>query len=112
MSFESALAVSNGIATITLSGELDASRAGDFRVLVDQAAADKPRRLVLRMENLEYMSSAGLRALIFAKQKMGQGVDIYVVGANEGVDETLRMTGFHYSVVMMDAYDATRIEQA
>jgi anti-anti-sigma factor len=111
MSFTSALTTNDGLATITLAGELDASQAGDFRKLVEQAAADKPKRLVLRMEGLEYMSSAGLRALIFAKQKMGQSVDVYIVGANEGVTETLVMTGFQHSVVMMDKYDAAAIEK-
>jgi anti-anti-sigma factor len=112
MAFEATLEmVGNGIAKITLSGELDASVAQEFRDKVDLAAGKGAKRLVLIMDDLEYMASAGLRSLIFAKQKMGTGVDIYVVGAQDPIIDTLTMTGFHHSVIMLDEYDAAQIEK-
>jgi anti-anti-sigma factor len=112
MAFECSLEMTpQGIAKITLSGELDASVAQEFRDKVEEAASQQAKRLVLLMEGLEYMASAGLRSLIFAKQKMGSSVDIYVIAAQEPIIETLTMTGFQHSVVLMDAYDAATIEQ-
>jgi anti-anti-sigma factor len=111
MAFECTLEMTaNGVAKVTLSGELDASVAQDFRDKVDQAASQKAKRLVLVMTDLEYMASAGLRSLIFAKQKMGTGVDIYVVAAQEPIVDTLTMTGFHHSVIMVEQYDAATLE--
>lgn len=97
------------IVVITLGGELDASVAQQLRDAVDQAAHNSARRLVLDMTHLDYMASAGLRALVFAKQKMA-AVDIYVVGAHDAVMETIEMTGFHHSVFLLDTYDAAVIE--
>jgi anti-anti-sigma factor len=110
MSFSATTEVTNGIAKITLAGELDASSAPEFKAEVEKAAAQKPRRLVLMLSGLEYMASAGLRVLIFAKQKLGSSTDIFVVGAQPSIVETLEMTGFHHSVAMLDSYDATQIE--
>ncbi len=98
------------IALITLSGELDASVAGQLRDAVTEAAQADAQRLVLDMTHLDYMASAGLRGLVFAKQKMGANVEIFIVGAHDAVFETIEMTGFQHSVFMLDTYDATQIE--
>jgi anti-anti-sigma factor len=111
MAFNVTLAMTgNGIAKITLVGELDASVAAAFRTEIENAANQGAKRLVLLMEELDYMASAGLRTLVFAKQKMGSEVDIYLVGAQESVMETIEMTGFHHSVIILDSYDAAEIE--
>lgn len=98
------------IALITLLGELDASVAAQLRDAVELAAKANADRLVLDMTNLDYMASAGLRALVFAKQKMGADVEIFVIGAHDAVYETIEMTGFIHSVFMLDTYDAAQIE--
>jgi len=102
--------VTNGIAKITLVGELDASSASLFRSEIEKVAPEHPRRLVLVMDELDYMASAGLRVLIFARQQMAHEVDIFIVGAQEGVRDTLEKTGFHNSVTQLDTYDAAVIE--
>jgi anti-anti-sigma factor len=105
MTFSAELTVEHEIATITLAGDLDASTAPEFQKQVEEAARREPKKLVLRMEKLNYMASAGLRVLVFSKQKMGNAVAIYVVGPQETVKNTLENTGFHHSVILMDEYD-------
>jgi anti-sigma B factor antagonist len=111
MAFSAKTEVTSGIAHVVLTGELDASSAPDFKAAIEKVSAEKPRRLVLMMQDLEYMASAGLRVLIFAKQKLGPSSDMFIIGAQPSVVETLQMTGFHHSAVLLNDYDAARIEQ-
>ena len=110
MAFDSSLVVDNGIAKITLTGELDAAAAPAFRADIEKAASQNVKRLVLMVKDLGYMASAGLRALVFAKQKMGTQVDIYVIGAQPSIIETLELTGFANSVIALESYDAAVVE--
>lgn len=110
MAFDASLEVVNNVAKITVTGELDASTAPQLKTKLEEAAAEEPKRLVLMMEGLEYMASAGLRMLIFAKQKMGNSVDIYMVGTQEMVLDTISKTGFDQSVFLVDKYDEAQLE--
>jgi anti-anti-sigma factor len=110
MAFDAVLNIENGIAKVTLTGELDASVASVFQEKIHQAASANAQKLVLLVQDLTYMSSAGLRTLVFAKQKMGAQVKIYLIGTQEQVVEPIRQTGFHYSVIMLDSYDPAIIE--
>ena len=89
---------------MTLTGALDASSAPGFKEAVESVAGTGVKRLVLFVEGLDFMASAGLRVLIFAKQKMGSEVAIHVVGPTGPVLNTLTMSGFHHSVYVQDTY--------
>jgi anti-anti-sigma factor len=110
MTFDARLEMIGSIAKITLAGELDASVAADFRAKIEEAVDKNAKRLVLIMGGLEYMSSAGLRVLVFAKQKMGPDIDIFVVGAQPQILEPIEQTGIHYSVTILESYDPAVIE--
>lgn len=109
MAFDTRPEIRDRIAKITLSGALDANATPAFRAEIEKAALQQPKCLVLIMQDLEYIASAGLRALIFAKQKMGAGIEMYAVAPQEQVMETFKMTGFHYSIQILDTYDHDKI---
>jgi anti-anti-sigma factor len=102
MSFQAKSHTEDGVVTMRLVGDLDSRSAPTLNTLITEIAAQPVRRLVLLVDELAYLSSAGLRCLVFAHQKMGRGVDIVLVGARPEVAETIRMTGFDRSVIMQD----------
>ncbi|MBD3174928.1 MAG: anti-sigma factor antagonist [Armatimonadia bacterium] len=105
MALDTSLETADGTAKITLAGELDASVAGQFQELIKEAAEHEPTKVVLFVENLSFMASAGLRVLVFAKQHMGSEVDIYMIAPQEPIRETLEMSGFASAVYIQDTYE-------
>jgi anti-anti-sigma factor len=108
MSFHASLLVEDRVATIRLRGELDANSAPQFNDLIIDAAKHPLSRLVLLAEELAYMSSAGLRCLVFAQQKLPPGTEIVLVGAQPDVAETITLTGFNKSIIMEQAAGGLR----
>jgi anti-anti-sigma factor len=89
-------------ARIALTGELDGSSAPALRETVDKVLSGKPAQLVLQVEKLTFMASAGLRILIFAKQKQ-PNLKIYIISPQDTVIDTLKKTGFYQSVYILNS---------
>jgi anti-anti-sigma factor len=100
MAFTATLTTEAGTATIKLSGELDASTASQFHDKLDQASGSDVQALILQAEELSYISSAGLRVLVFARQKLGEDVSIVITGAVDTVARTIKMAGLDRSIEM------------
>ncbi|MBN3921862.1 AGE family epimerase/isomerase [Nostoc sp. NMS4] len=103
------LEVSNGTAKISLTGLLDANGVVHFQEAIAKATAQPINRLVLLLQDLECITTAGLRSLIFAKQKLGSDVELYMVGAPENVKQFLMMSAFCDSVTVLDKYETTEM---
>ncbi|WP_214412400.1 STAS domain-containing protein [Sphaerisporangium fuscum] len=100
MAFTATLSTDTGTATIHLAGELDASTAPLFHDAIEKAAATGAGRLVIHAADLTYIASAGLRALVFARQKLGEEIAIVIDGATEPVARVIRMAGLDRSFEM------------
>jgi anti-anti-sigma factor len=72
-----------------------------MRAEVDRLLTSAPAVLVLDVEQLTFMSSAGLRVLIFAKQKQPT-LKIYVLKPQPPIVDTLRKTGFYDGVYVTE----------
>jgi anti-anti-sigma factor len=104
MSFSITSEVTNSIAKLTLAGSLDSSSASQMQEEIQKVAGQSPTELVLYLSELTFMASAGLRMLVFAKQKLGTSVQIYLVKPQGQIVDTLQMTGIIHSVHIVDSY--------
>lgn len=104
MAFSVTSEVNDQVAQVTLSGELDASSAPELQQELTKVLEGDITRLVLNVKDLEFMASAGIRMLIFAKQKKGTQLDVYVVAPQDQVKDLLTRTGLMSSFIVQDEY--------
>lgn len=97
--------IANDVAKITMAGDVDSATAPKFMKEVNKIAAQAPKKLALFMEDLNFMSSAGLRVIIFAKQKLGADSSIYLIKPQEQIVDSLEKTGFLLSVHIVDSFE-------
>src|SRR5207237_1265886 len=87
--FESEVEIENGTASVHLRGRLDETVVSGLERDLQDALASNPRRVVLRAERLESITSAGARALLLLRQKLPfEDVDVYIVGARASARQT------------------------
>ena len=79
--------------TIAIEGRLDTTTAPQLEQFLGKNT-DGIADIVLNMEKLEYISSAGLRVLLAAHKKMSKTGTLKLVNVCDEVMEVFDMTGF------------------
>ena len=83
----------NNQLVIALEGRLDISTAPDLDKVVNNDL-DGVTELVFDLEKLDYISSVGLRVLLFAQKKMNRQGSMKVINVNEMVMDVFAAMGF------------------
>ena len=82
-----------GKLTLALEGRLDTITAPELEALLKKQLP-LTDELVIDMEKLEYLSSVGLRVLLYAHQTLEGRGTMVICNANELVREVFDVTGF------------------
>lgn len=93
------ISVSEGIVTLTPRGRVDTVTAAELEKALDEnieQAAD----LVFDCQDLEYVSSVGLRILLKAQKAMSAKGSLKLTNVNDAVMEILEITGFSEILVI------------
>ncbi len=80
--------------TMSLEGRLDTTTAPDLDKEV-QASTQGVDMLIFDFLKLEYISSAGLRALLVAQKIMNKQGKMVIKNVNETIAEVFEITGFN-----------------
>jgi len=84
------------IKIVTLNGSLDTNTAPDAETCLMEMINSGQLKLIVDLENLEYISSAGLRVLLASTKTMkSNGGEFHICNPNEMVTEVFEMSGFN-----------------
>ena len=78
---------------IAPEGYLDTTTAPELRAVLE-TALEGVKELTFDFEKLEYISSSGLRLLLFAQKVMNEQGTMKVIRANETILKIFEVTGF------------------
>lgn len=85
----------DGILSVRLRGRLEGTNSEEFQAAIESALAPSDRALIMDMKELSYISSAGLRAVLFTAKKLwDKEAHFGLCSVPETVLEVLRMSGF------------------
>ena len=79
--------------TLTVSGRLDTTTAPELEAALDEVL-ENTKELIFNLENLEYISSAGLRVILKAQKAMNAQGSMKLTGVNDSIMEVFDITGF------------------
>jgi len=86
--------ISGPTATFTLAGRLDAVSAPALAEELKKLIGKGIQKVVFNAADLAYLSSAGLRAIVFAKQKLGADPEVIILKPQPDVLGVIKMAGF------------------
>ena len=79
--------------TVMISGRVDTNTAPELLEFL-KGAMPGVEELVLDFKELEYISSAGLRVILFAQKTMNAQGSMVITNVNEDIMETFELTNF------------------
>ncbi len=86
---------SEGITILSLTGSLETNSSPDAENTVNGLIDDGRKKLLIDFENVDYISSAGLRILLATSKRLGrEGGALRICGLNSTVREVFDISGF------------------
>ena len=91
--------------SITLAGDVDTKTAPELLSKLVALELNVLEQLRLDLQAVNFVSSAGLRAIVFAKQKMPHESTLYIIGASEQIVDTITKTGLASAIKIVESAD-------
>lgn len=95
----------DGYHLISLEGDVDTMTAPDLLDALTALELAALSELRIEMAQVGFLSSAGLRALVFAKQKMPHASRLVLVGTSTEIADVITKTGLTQAVTLVASHD-------
>jgi anti-sigma B factor antagonist len=87
------VAYREGVAVVSIGGEIDLSTAPAFEAAIAKALGENPPALVIDLSEVAFMASVGLRILAATEEKTGKTSQVAVVADKPAASRPIQLTG-------------------
>ena len=94
-----------GVAVVTIGGEIDLSTAPAFEAAIAAALDDDPPVLVIELSEVSFMASVGLRILAATHEKVSKSARVAVVADNLATSRPMQLTGLDKIISLYPTLD-------
>jgi anti-anti-sigma factor len=95
----------DGIAVVSIGGEIDLSTAPVFEAGIAEALEEDPPALVIELSEVIFMASVGLRILAATQEKVGESIQLAVVADNMAASRPMQLTGLDKLISLYPTLD-------
>jgi anti-anti-sigma factor len=101
----SSVAHRDGVAVVSIGGEIDLSTAQAFEAAIVDALEEDPPALVIELSGVSFMASVGLRVLAATQKKVGKLTQLAMVADNRAAARPIQLTGLDDVISMYPTLD-------
>jgi anti-sigma B factor antagonist len=94
-----------GVALVSIGGEIDLSTAPAFEAVIAEALEEDPPVLVIDLSEVAFMASVGLRILAGTQEKVGKSIQIAVVADGMATSRPMQLTGLDKLISLYPTLD-------
>jgi anti-sigma B factor antagonist len=95
-----------GVAVVSVGGEIDSSTAPAFEAVIAEALEEDPPALVIELSEVIFMASVGLRILAATQENVGKSIQVAVVADGMATSRPMQLTGLDKLVSLYPTLDA------
>jgi anti-sigma B factor antagonist len=95
-----------GVAVVSIGGEIDLSTAPAFEAAIAGALDDGPPVLVIELSEVSFMASVGLRILAATHEKVHKSAQVAIVANNPATSRPMQLTGLDKVMALYPTLDA------
>ncbi|HEX4390421.1 MAG TPA: STAS domain-containing protein [Mycobacterium sp.] len=94
-----------GVAVVSIGGEIDLSTAPAFEAVITEALKEDPPALVVELSEVIFMASVGLRILAATQENVGKSIQVAVVADNMAASRPMQLTGLDKLISLYPTLD-------
>jgi anti-anti-sigma factor len=109
-----ALAISSrqdgDMVVVSVAGEIDGDTAAQLQIAGEQALHQRPRVLALDLDQVSFLGSAALSALLAVREAAGSATRVRLVATARAVTRVVEITGLGPELQIVGSVDAARAD--